>query len=241
MTAFVERKARKICRQQQQRRWPNKSVSLQKCQENLAPGYHFRPPLLLRLLSLVFTQKKEQRILNYFVAERTVVVGTDPSRHFSSERSSKGRRRPSLSTFPTTIIKNPQLSAGSESEQTYVRTLISRKNLKVNQTLDIVGKSAIKTSTNEKHLKAKSGDWFDEKMAKSFKGHFAALLMMQSLVLIQSSLVQIDSDRLYQRLTVQVTDQVPRHLCQNTLIQLEVRSILILFRFFFSILIWRWW
>ena len=57
MTAFVERKARKICRQQQ-RRWPNKSVSLQKCQENLAPGYHFRPPLLLRLLSLVFTQKK---------------------------------------------------------------------------------------------------------------------------------------------------------------------------------------
>ena len=70
-------------------------------------------------------------------------------------------------------------------------------------------------------------------MAKSFKGHFTALLMMQSLVLIQSSLVQIDSDRLYQRLTVQVTDQVPRHLCQNTLIQLEVRSILILFRFFF--------
>ena len=50
-------KARKICRQQQ-RRWPNKSVSLQKCQENLAPGYHFRPLLLLRLLSLVFTQKK---------------------------------------------------------------------------------------------------------------------------------------------------------------------------------------
>ena len=58
MTAFVERKARKICRQQQQRRWPNKSVSLQKCQEKLAPGYHFRPPLHLRLLSLVFTQKK---------------------------------------------------------------------------------------------------------------------------------------------------------------------------------------
>ena len=199
----------------------------------MAPGYHFRPPLLLRLLSLVFTQKKEQRILNYFVAEDTVVVGTDPSRHFSSERSSKGRRRPSLSTFPTTIIKNPQLSAGSESEQTYVRTLISRKkSLKVSQTLDIDGKSAKKASTNEKHLKVKSGDWFDEKMAKSFKGHFAALLMMQSLVLIQSSLVQIDSDRLYQRLTVQVTDQVPRHLCQNTLIQLEVRSILILFRFF---------
>ena len=182
---------------------------------------------------LGFHAKKEQRILNYFVAEDTVVVGTDPSRHFSSERSSKGRRRPSLSTFPTTIIKNPQLSAGSESEQTYVRTLISRKkSLKVSQTLDIDGKSAKKASTNEKHLKGKSGDWFDEKMAKSFKGHFAALLMMQSLVLIQSSLVQIDSDRLYQRLTVQVTDQVPRHLCQNTLIQLEVRSILILFRFF---------
>ena len=72
-------------------------------------------------------------------------------------------------------------------------------------------------------------------MAKSFKGHFAALLMMQSLVLIQSSLVQIDSDRLYQRLTVQVTDQVPRHLCQNTLIQLEVRSILILFSFVFNL------
>ena len=89
---------------------------------------------------LGFHVKKEQRILNYFVAEGTVVVGTDPSRHFSSERSSKGRRRPSLSTFPTTIIKNPQLSAGSESEQTYVRTLISRKNLEVSQTLDIDGK-----------------------------------------------------------------------------------------------------
>ena len=26
------------------RRWPNKSLSLRECQENLAPGYHFRPP-----------------------------------------------------------------------------------------------------------------------------------------------------------------------------------------------------
>ena len=51
------------------------------------------------------------------------------------------------------------------------------------------------------------------------------LLLVQTVLYAQSSLIQIDSENhLYQRLTVEVTDQVPRHLCQETLSHLEVRK-----------------
>ena len=55
-------------------------------------------------------------------------------------------------------------------------------------------------------------------------GSQIALLLIQSVLYVQSSLIQINSDHIYQRLTVEVTDQVPRHLCQDTLIHLEVSS-----------------
>ena len=199
----------------------------------MAPGYHFRPPLHLRLLSLVFTQKKSSEswiILLPKIRSSSVQI-LAAIFQVSALPKDDGVQvwAPSQQRSSRILSWAPALKANRRTCGHWFHV----KKLRVSQTLDIDGKSAIKTSTNEKHLKGKSGDWFDEKMAKSFKGHFAALLMMQSLVLIQSSLVQIDSDRLYQRLTVQVTDQVPRHLCQNTLIQLEVRSILILFRFFF--------
>ena len=51
------------------------------------------------------------------------------------------------------------------------------------------------------------------------------LLLVQPVLYAQGSLIQIDSENhLYQRLTVEVTDQVPRHLCQETLSHLEVRK-----------------
>ena len=53
----------------------------------------------------------------------------------------------------------------------------------------------------------------------------ALFLLLQTVLYAQSSLIQIDSENhLYQRLTVEVTDQVPRHLCQETLSHLEVRK-----------------
>ena len=58
------------------------------------------------------------------------------------------------------------------------------------------------------------------------QGLTKALLLLQTVLYVQSSLIQIDSENhLYQRLTVEVTDQVPRHLCQETLANLEVRKL----------------
>ena len=39
---------------------------------------------------------------------------------------------------------------------------------------------------------------------------------------VLSSILRVTEDHVYQRLSVEVTDQVPRHLCQNTLNNLEV-------------------
>ena len=51
------------------------------------------------------------------------------------------------------------------------------------------------------------------------------LLLMCIIICNQrvlSSILRVTEDHVYQRLSVQVTDQVPRHLCQNTLNNLEV-------------------
>ena len=39
-----------------------------------------------------------------------------------------------------------------------------------------------------------------------------------------ASILKIDEDFKYQRISVEVSDKVPRHLCQNTLDRLEVRT-----------------
>ena len=39
-----------------------------------------------------------------------------------------------------------------------------------------------------------------------------------------ASILKIDEDFKYQRISVEVSDKVPRHLCQNTLDRLEVRN-----------------
>ena len=40
-----------------------------------------------------------------------------------------------------------------------------------------------------------------------------------------ASILKIDEDFKYQRISVEVSDKVPRHLCQNTLDRLEVRTV----------------
>ena len=40
-----------------------------------------------------------------------------------------------------------------------------------------------------------------------------------------ASILKIDEDFKYQRISVEVSDKVPRHLCQNTLDRLEVRQL----------------
>ena len=47
---------------------------------------------------------------------------------------------------------------------------------------------------------------------------------------VQGSILKIDKDRIYSRMTVQISENVPRQLCKATLDNLEVRtdSILIL-------------
>ena len=42
--------------------------------------------------------------------------------------------------------------------------------------------------------------------------------------LTNASILKIDEDFKYQRISVEVSDKVPRHLCQNTLDRLEVRT-----------------
>ena len=50
------------------------------------------------------------------------------------------------------------------------------------------------------------------------------ILLLQCLIYgtVLSSILRVDPDHTYQRLSVEVTDQVPRHLCRNTLDNLEV-------------------
>ena len=48
------------------------------------------------------------------------------------------------------------------------------------------------------------------------------LLIQQSVTF--ASIIHVTSDHLYQRISVEVTDQVPRHLCQDTLNNLEVSN-----------------
>ena len=51
------------------------------------------------------------------------------------------------------------------------------------------------------------------------------LLVLQCCLLASASILKLSRDHGYQRLSVQVTDLVPRHLCQETLNNLEVRNL----------------
>ena len=67
-----------------------------------------------------------------------------------------------------------------------------------------------------------------------------ALFLLQTVLYVQSSLIQIDSENhLYQRLTVEVTDQVPRHLCQETLSHLEVRKLFCDITYIFGLAVFK--
>ena len=61
-------------------------------------------------------------------------------------------------------------------------------------------------------------------------GKFCVALMLygtfsdtQILSGVQASIASVDSNGAYNKLTVKITDQVPRQLCQQTLDTLEVR------------------
>ena len=41
---------------------------------------------------------------------------------------------------------------------------------------------------------------------------------------VQGSILKIDEDRIYSRMTVQISENVPRQLCKATLDNLEVRT-----------------
>ena len=60
----------------------------------------------------------------------------------------------------------------------------------------------------------------------AFLQNILQILLLKFLIhnqnTVLSSILRVTEDYRYQRLSVEVTDQVPRHLCQTTLNNLEV-------------------
>ena len=81
-----------------------------------------------------------------------------------------------------------------------------------------------------RHLKTKN--YCPLKMdRKSLFGGFCVIFILfgtfsdiHILSAVEASIVSVDSNGAYNKLTVKITDKVPRQLCQQTLDTLEVRS-----------------
>ena len=65
---------------------------------------------------------------------------------------------------------------------------------------------------------------------KSVFGYFCVMFMVigtfsgiGNLTEVEASIASVDSNGAYNKLTVKITDQVPRQLCKQTLDTLEVR------------------
>ena len=104
----------------------------------------------------------------------------------------------------------------SEESNLYVAKVIMTKNL-------------IRRDKHNKHLRNKR-DYPLKMELNSVFGKFCVILMLygtysgiQMLSGVQASIASVDSNGVYNKLTVKITDQVPRQLCQQTLDTLEVR------------------
>ena len=64
-----------------------------------------------------------------------------------------------------------------------------------------------------------------QKFCQNKMGIFSLILCLAlSFSSVKASILKIDENFKYQRISVEVSDKVPRHLCQNTLDHLEVRA-----------------
>jgi hypothetical protein len=93
----------------------------------------------------------------------------------------------------------------------------------------IMTKNFIRRDKGYTHLKTKI-DYPPKMELNSVFGNFCVVLLLygtlsgiQMLSGVQASIASVDSNGAYNKLTVKITDQVPRQLCQQTLDTLEVR------------------
>ena len=83
---------------------------------------------------------------------------------------------------------------------------------------------------DKRYQQLKNKTCYTTKMAHSLFSYFCTLVLIleiasvtQTLSGVRASIVSVDSNGAYNKLTVKITDHVPRQLCQQTLDTLEVR------------------
>ena len=83
---------------------------------------------------------------------------------------------------------------------------------------------------DKNYQKLKNKKFYSSKMAYSLFNSFCTIIVfveifggIERLSGAQGSIASVDINGAYNKLTVKITDQVPRQLCQQTLDTLEVR------------------